>query len=85
MDAKDGVEKLGRLSPAQVVQCAEGSSQVCWVQAETLDERGAPVTYECCGGAGKKARLTMKTSFLSPKSVSPDEVPDGLSWSRRFV
>jgi hypothetical protein len=46
---------------------------------------GTVTTYECCGSAGRKARFSAKSSFLSSKSVSPDDVPDGLSWSRRFV
>jgi hypothetical protein len=46
---------------------------------------GTVTTYECCGSAGRKARFSAKSRFLSSKSVSPDDVPDGLSWSRRFV
>jgi hypothetical protein len=79
------VEELGKMSPAQVVQCAEGSSTECWVRAEVQQEDGSTAAYECCGGGGKKARFTLRTSFLSPRSISPDDVPDGLFWSRRSV
>ena len=72
---------LGQLSPAQVVQCAEGSNTYCWIAATTTDE----TTFECCGGGGKQARFTMKKGFLEPKSVGPSEVPDGLVWTRRAM
>lgn len=85
MDTNDSAQQLGKLTPAQVVECAKSSNRVCWVQAEAVGADGTAATYECCGGAGKEARFTVKTSFLSAKSVSPDDVPDGLSWSRRFV
>jgi hypothetical protein len=85
MDAKNSQEQLGKLTPAQVVKCAEGSNTVCWVQAETLGDGGGVTSYECCGGAGQTAHFTVKTSFLSPKTISPGDVPDGLIWSRRFV
>lgn len=78
-------EDLGRLSPAQVVRCAEGSSTVCWIRAEATAEDGTTTSYECCGGGGQKPSFTIRTSFLSPKSVGPDEIPDGLLWSRRTV
>lgn len=84
MNAKDEKEQLGKLTPAQVVECAEGSNRVCWVQAEAVGDGGA-TSYECCGGAGQKAHFTAKTSFLSAKTVSPEDVPDGLIWSRRFI
>ena len=78
-------EDLGRMSPVQVVQCAEGSNTVCWIRAETTADDGTATSYECCGGAGKKASFTVRHGFLSPKSVTPDDVPDGLTWSRRAV
>jgi hypothetical protein len=78
-------EDLGQLSPVQVVRCAEGSNTVCWIRAETTADDGSTTSYECCGGAGKKASFTMRTGFLSPKSVDPDDVPDGLTWSRRGI
>jgi len=67
------------------VQCAEGSNTVCWVRAETVADDGATTVYECCGGAGRKADFTAKSGFLSAKPVDPQDVPDGLTWSRRFV
>jgi hypothetical protein len=78
-------EELGKMSPAQVVQCAEGSNAECWVRAEVKQEDGSTTAYECCGGGGKKARFTLRTGFLAPRSVSPGDVPDGLFWSRRTI
>jgi hypothetical protein len=78
-------EDLGRMSPAQVVRCAEGSNTVCWIRAEVTADDGMTTSYECCGGGGQKASFTARTGFLSPKTVSPADVPDDLSWSRRCV
>ncbi len=85
MSDVDQTEDLGRMSPAQVVQCAEGSNTVCWIRAEAAADDGSTTTYECCGGAGTKASFTERTGFLSAKSVNPDDVPDGLVWSKRSV
>jgi len=85
MDDSKQPEPLGTLSPAQVVQCAEGSNTACRIRAETVRDDGATTVYECCGGAGRKANFTAKSGFLSAKSVDPQDVPDGLTWSRRFV
>ena len=64
---------------------AEGSNTACRIRAETVRDDGATTVYECCGGAGRKANFTAKSGFLSAKSVDPQDVPDGLTWSRRFV
>jgi hypothetical protein len=81
----ENTEDLGRMSPVQVVQCAEGSNTYCWIRAEATGVDGTRITYECCGGAGQKASFTARTGFLSSKSVDPQDIPDGLSWSRRYV
>ena len=73
---------LGQMSAAQVVQCAEGSNTYCWIAAQASDEAAS---YECCGGGGRKARFSMRRGFLEPKSIDPDEVPDGLVWTRRAM
>ncbi len=85
MSDVDQTEDLGRMSPAQVVQCAGGSNAVCWIGAVTTAGDGTTTAYECCGGGGEKASFTARTGFLSPKSISPDDVPDELTWSRRAV
>ena len=85
MDDAKKPESLGTLSPAQVVQCAEGSNTVCWIRAEAVRDDGGTTVYECCGCAGRKADFRAKSGFLSAKSVDPNDVPDGLTWSRRFV
>ena len=85
MSDTEKTEDLGRMSPAQVVQCAEGSNAVCWIRAETTADDGTTTSYECCGGGGRKADFTVRTGILSAKSVDPHDVPDGLSWSRRCV
>ena len=85
MDELKQPEPLGRLSAAQVVQCAEGSTTVCWIRAETVGDDGATTAFECCGGGGRRTDFTEKTGFLSAKPVDPSDVPDGLTWSRRFV
>ena len=85
MSDADKTEDLGRLNPVQVVRCAEGSNTVCWIRAEATADDGTTTAYECCGGAGMKASFTARTGFLSPKGVNPDDVPDGLTWSRRTI
>ncbi len=85
MSDKETAEDLGRMSPVQVVQCAEGSNTVCWIRAEATADDGTSTSYECCGGGGTKASFTVRTGFLSSKSVDPQDVPDGLSWSRRCI
>ena len=35
--------------------------------------------------AAEKARFNMRRGFLEPKSIDPDEVPDGLVWTRRAM
>ena len=52
--------ELGCMTPAQVVQCAEGSNKECWIAATMIAEDGSEVTYECCGGGGKKARFSLR-------------------------
>lgn len=77
--------ELGCMTPAQVVQCAERSNTECWIAATTAAEDGREVTYECCGGAGKKARFTLLRRGEAPREVSPAEVPSSLAWVRRSV
>jgi hypothetical protein len=85
MDGAKQPESLGALSPVQVVECAEGSSAVCWIRAEAVRDDGWTTVYVCCGGAGRKADFMAKSGLLSAKSVEPSDVPDGLTWSMRFV
>ena len=51
--------EIGCMTPAQVVQCAEGSNTECWIAATMIAEDGGEVAYECCGGGGKKARFSL--------------------------
>ena len=67
MSDTEKAEDLGRMSPVQVVQCAEGSNTVCWIRAETTADDGTTTSYECCGGGGQKATFTVRTGFLSPQ------------------
>ena len=77
--------EIGCLTPAQVVQCAEGSNQFCWVAATMVAEDGSEVTYECCGGAGKKAAFTLQKKGAAAREIGIGEVPDSLTWVRRTV
>jgi hypothetical protein len=76
---------LGCMTPAQVVQCAEGSNTECWVAAKALAEDGSEVAYECCGGGGRKARFSLLKMGQLPREVQPAEVPSSLTWVRRTV
>ncbi len=76
---------LGCMTPAQVVQCAEGSNQVCWIAATTADDDGTEVAYECCGGGGKKARFSLRRRGAPARTVGQAEVPGGLTWIRRMT
>jgi len=73
---------LGCMTPAQVVQCAEGSTAECWISATYAADEG-DVSYECCGGGGKKARFSLLKRGKPPREVSPAEVPSSLTWVRR--
>ena len=75
--------ELGCMTPAQVVQCAEGSNTECWISATRVAEDGTEVAYECCGGGGKKARFSLLRRGESPRAVSPAEVPSSLTWVQR--
>ena len=81
----DKPTSLGQMSPAQVVKCAEDSDAECWIAAEVCCEDGSTTAYECCGGAGKKARFLLRRGFMEPKSLAPGDVPDGLTWYRRTL
>ena len=77
--------ELGCMTPAQVVRCAEDSNTYCWIGAKTIAEDGTEIAYECCGGAGKKARFLLRRGFMEPRSLAPGDVPDGLTWYRRSM
>ena len=82
MGEKDICTDLGCMTPAQVVQCAEGSKSECWISATFVDDDGE-ASYECCGGGGTKARFSLKRRGKPPREVSPTEVPSSLTWVRR--
>jgi hypothetical protein len=73
------------MTPAQVVQCAEGSNRECWIAATMVAEDGTEVAYECCGGGGKTARFRLLKRGAPPRAISPAEVPSSLSWIRRTM
>ncbi len=75
--------ELGCMTPAQVVQCAEGSNAECWIAATMVGPDGAEVAYECCGGGGKKARFSFLKRGAPPREVSAADVPSSLTWVRR--
>jgi hypothetical protein len=75
----------GCMNPAQVVRCAEDSNTYCWIAATMIADDGTEVAYECCGGAGKKARFSRRRGAAPAEPISPAAVPDGLVWSRRMV
>jgi hypothetical protein len=77
--------EVGCMTPAQVVQCAEGSNKECWYGATMIAEDGSEVAYECCGGGGKKARFSLPRRGAEARTVSADEVPGSLSWVRRSM
>jgi hypothetical protein len=77
--------ELGCMTPAQVVQCAEGSNRECWIAARVVDDGGDELAYECCGGGGKKARFSLLKRGAAPREVSADEVPSSLTWVRRSL
>jgi len=77
--------EVGCMTPAQVVQCAEGSTKECWYAAATIAEDGSRVAYECCGGAGKKARFSVLRKGSAPCEVSAAEVPSSLTWVQRSM
>jgi hypothetical protein len=81
--AVDKPTLLGQLSAAQVVKCADDSNTECWIAAEVCCDDGSTAAYECCGGAGKKARFLLRRGFMEPRSLAPGDVPDGLIWYRR--
>ena len=66
------------MTPARVVQCAEGSNQECWVAATMIAEDGSEVADEC--GGGKKARFSLLRKGAPPTQVSPAGVPSSLTW-----
>ena len=76
---------LGCMTPAQVVQCAEGSNTECWISAKTVAADGSEVEYECCGGGGKKALFRLLRPGGRASAVSPAEVPSSLTWIRRMT
>jgi hypothetical protein len=77
--------ELGCMTPAQVVQCAEGSDQECWIAATMTTADGTEVAYECCGGGGKKARFSLLKKGARARFVEAAEVPSSLTWIRRLV
>jgi hypothetical protein len=77
--------EIGCMTPAQVVQCAEGSNTECWIAATMIAEDGSEVAYECCGGGGKKARFSLLKKGKAPREVTAAEVPSSLTWMRRMI
>ena len=77
--------EIGCMTPAQVVQCAEGSNTECWIAATMIAEDGSEVAYECCGGGGKKARFSLLKKGQAPREVTAAEVPSSLTWMRRMI
>ena len=77
--------EIGCMTPAQVVQCAEGSNTECWIAATMIAEDGGEVAYECCGGGGKKARFSLLKKGQAPRVVTEAEVPSSLTWMRRMI
>ena len=73
------------MTPAQVVQCAEGSNTECRVAKTMIADDGTEVACECCGGGGKKARFGPLRRGGPPRAVSPAEVRGSLSWIRRTI
>ena len=76
---------LGCMTPAQVVQCAEGSHPECWIAATMEAEDGSEVAYECCGGGGKKARFSLLKKGQPASEVASAQVPSSLTWIRRMI
>ena len=85
MNDESQCRDLGCMTPAQVVQCAEGSNRECWIAATTVADDGTEVSYECCGGGGKKAGFSLRKRGASARAVSSAEVPSGLTWIRRMT
>lgn len=85
MSGETKCTEVGCMTPAQVVQCAEGSNQECWYAATTIAEDGTEVAYECCGGGGRKARFSLLRRGMTPREVPAAEVPSSLTWVRRSV
>jgi hypothetical protein len=85
MNEEPKCTELGCMTPAQVVQCAEGSNTECWVAATMIAEDGSEVAYECCGGGGKKARFSLLRKGSPPQTVTPAEVPNSLTWIQRTI
>jgi hypothetical protein len=77
--------ELGCMTPAQVVQCAEGSNTECWIAATMVAKDGSEVAYECCGGGGKKARFSLLKRGAPAVAVDDSDVPSSLTWVRRMV
>ena len=77
--------ELGCMTPAHVVQCAEDSNTYCWIAATMIAKDGSEVSYECCGGAGKKAEFRLQQRGGAARSISAAEVPSSLTWVRRSV
>jgi hypothetical protein len=85
MSDKPICTELGCMTPAQVVQCAEGSQQECWVSAKLIGDDGTETTYECCGGGGKKARFSLFKKGAKVHNVEIADVPSSLTWVRRSM
>lgn len=83
MNDESQCTELGCMTPAQVVQCAECSNTECWIAATVIAEDGGEVSYECCGGAGKKAQFSLLRRGAPRRPVTPAEVPSSLTWVQR--
>ncbi len=85
MNDESKCTEIGCMTPAQVVQCAEGSNQECWIAATMIAEDGTEVAYECCGGGGKKARFSLLQKGAPPQAITAADVPSSLTWIRRSM
>ncbi len=77
--------EIGCMTPAQVVQCAEGSNTECWIAATVVADDGSEVAYECCAGGGKKARFSLLKKGQPAREVAASDVPSSLTWIRRMI
>jgi hypothetical protein len=85
MNDESKCTEIGCMTPAQVVRCAEGSNQECWIAATMIAEDGTEVAYECGGGGGKKARFSLLQKGAPPQAIGLAEVPISLTWVRRVI
>jgi len=85
MTGEENCAEVGCMTPAQVVACADRENTECWYAATMVAEDGSEVAYECCGGAGRKARFSLRRKGSPVRTVAAAEVPSSLTWFRRSV